>query len=164
MDKLFARRPHIVSCQDDILTKESSDMEHLDNLDRVLKKLSTSGLWVRLNKYKFIAPSVTYLGHRIDSEGLHPTEDKIQAIRDTPAPHNVTELKAFLGLFPFYARYVSNIVDKLGPLYHLLQKGCPLEMGIRSFFSVSAGGGATTDESCPDPLRPQEGTYPYLWC
>ena len=36
---------------------------------------------------------------------------------------NVTELKAFLGLFQFYSRYVPNVADKLGPLYHRLQKG-----------------------------------------
>ena len=70
-----------------------------------------------------MAPSVTYLGHRIDSEGLHPTEEKVRAIRDAPAPRNVTELKAFLGMFQFYARYVPNVSEKLGPLYHLLQKG-----------------------------------------
>ena len=70
-----------------------------------------------------MAPSVTYFGHQIDLEGLHPTEGKIQAVRDAPAPHNVTELKAFLGLFQFYSRYVPNIADKLDPLYCLLWKG-----------------------------------------
>ena len=51
---------------------------------RVLKKLSDSSLRGKLDECKFMAPSVTYLGHRIVSEGLHPTEDKIQAIRDAP--------------------------------------------------------------------------------
>ena len=103
-DNLFTSEPYVVSYQDDILITESSDTEHLDNLDRVLKKLSASGLWVRLDKCKFMAPSVTYLGHWIDSEGLYSTEDKIRAIRDAPALRNVTELKAFLGLFHFYSR------------------------------------------------------------
>ena len=69
-----------------------------------------------------MTPSVTYLDHRIDLEGLHPTEDKIRAIKDAPALHNVTALKTFLGLFQFYSRYVPNIADKLGSLYRLLQK------------------------------------------
>ena len=70
---------------------------------------------VRLDKCKFMAPSITYLSHQIDSEGLHPIEDKIWAIRDALAPFNITELKAFLGLFQFYSRYIPNIADKLGP-------------------------------------------------
>ena len=90
---------------------------------RVLKKLSVSGLRVKLDKCKFMAPSVTYLGHQIDLEGPHPTEDKMRAVRDAPAPRNVTELKAFLELFQFYSRYVPNVADKLRPLYHLLRKG-----------------------------------------
>ena len=36
----------------------------------------------------------------------------------------MTELKAFLGLFYFYSRYVPDVADKLGPsLYYLLRKG-----------------------------------------
>ena len=89
----------------------SSDAEHLDNLDSLEKTLS---LWTQSQ-----TPSVTYLGHQIDSQGLHPTEDKIQAIRDAPAPRNVTELKAFLQLFQFYSRYIPNVADKL---YRLLQR------------------------------------------
>ena len=88
-----------------------------------MKKVSASGLQVRLDKCKFVAPSVTYLGHRIDSEGLNPIEEKIRAIRDVPALRNVTVLKVFLGLFQFYSRDVLNIADELGPLYYLLQNG-----------------------------------------
>ena len=97
MDNLFTREPQVVSYQDDIQITGSLDAEHLDNLDRVLKKLSASGLQVRFDKCKFMALSVTYLGHQIDLEGLHPTEDKIWAIRDAPGSRKVTELKAFLG-------------------------------------------------------------------
>ena len=70
-----------------------------------------------------MASSVTYLGHWINSEGLHPTEEKIHTIQDAPAPYSQTKLKAFLGLFQFYARYIPNVTDKLSPLYYLLWKG-----------------------------------------
>ena len=145
MNNLFAREPH-VSYQDDILITESSDVEHLDYLNRILKKLSASGLRVRLDKYKSMAPSVTYLGRQIDLEGLHPTEEKIRAIRDAPALHNVTELKPFQGLFQFYSRYFPNVADKLSPLYLSVVEGCFLEVGNRSLFSVSTSERIITDE------------------
>ena len=44
---------------------------------------------------------VTYLGHEIDGEGLHPTEDQFAAICDAPRPKDVTALKSFLGLIMF---------------------------------------------------------------
>ena len=37
-------------------------------------------------------PKIEYLGHIIDAEGLHPTEEKVKAIREAPKPKNVGEL------------------------------------------------------------------------
>ena len=34
--------------------------------------------------------------------GIHPTADKIKAIQEALQPHNVTELKSFLGLLSYY--------------------------------------------------------------
>ena len=49
MDNLFVREPRVVSYQDDILITGSYDTEHLGNLERILKTLSASGLWIRLD-------------------------------------------------------------------------------------------------------------------
>ena len=38
----------------------------------------------------FLAPSVVYLGHVIDSQGLHPTPEKVRAIQEAPQPENNT--------------------------------------------------------------------------
>ena len=40
--------------------------------------------------------AVSYLGYTIDEDRLHPTEEKLQAIRDVPSPKNVTQLKSYL--------------------------------------------------------------------
>ena len=45
-----------------------------------------------------MASSVSYLGHVIDAEELHPLPDNVQAIEEAPTPRNVTELKSYLGL------------------------------------------------------------------
>jgi len=66
-------------------------------------------------------PEVTYLGHRIDKEGLHPTEDKIKAILQAPAPKKITELRAFLGLLNYYGKFLLNLSTVLAPLHKLLQ-------------------------------------------
>ena len=58
---------------DDILVKGASLEEHLESLSKVLEHLQAAGL--RLNRAKcfFLRPSITYLGHVIDKDGLHPT-------------------------------------------------------------------------------------------
>ena len=101
--------------------------EHLKNLGAVLEKLVAAGLKLNRNKCVFMAPSVKYLGHCIDKDGLHPTEDKVKCIKEVVTPQNVTELKAFLGLVNYYARFLPHLAAKMAPLYRLLLKQCPWE-------------------------------------
>ena len=69
-----------------------------------------------------MAPSVEYFGHRIDKDGLHPTENMVKCIKEAATPKNVTELKAFLRLMNYYERFLPHLATKLAPMYHLLQK------------------------------------------
>ena len=107
---------------DDILVTGSSIEEHLQNLDKVLGRLESAGL--RLNKSKcfFLRPSIEYLGHVIDEEGLHPTEEKVKAIREAPRPKNIAELRSFLGIINYYSRFLPNLSTRLASLYQLLHK------------------------------------------
>ncbi len=67
-----------------------------------------------------MAESVVYLGHRIDREGLHLTEDKVKAVQDAPEPRNVADLRSYLGLLTYYGKFLRNLATTLNPLYRLL--------------------------------------------
>ena len=54
-----------------------------------------------------------YLGHKVNSDGIHPTADKIKAIKDAPQPRNATELKSFLGLLSYYSKFLPNMSTTL---------------------------------------------------
>ena len=41
---------------------------------------------------------VEYLGHKITSQGLQPTDEKVWAILKAPAPTNMSQLKSFQGM------------------------------------------------------------------
>ena len=90
---------------DDILVTGSTEVAHLRALDEVLGRLEQAGLRVKRSKCVFMRPSVTYLGHMIDAEGLHPLDNRVRAIRDAPRPRSatghfelVTDHKPLLGL------------------------------------------------------------------
>ena len=74
-------------------------------------------------------PSVEYLGHHISSDGLHPTPDKIRAISEAPAPTNVPQLHAFLGMVNYYATFLSRFSSLLPSLYRLLHKNARWSWG-----------------------------------
>ena len=101
MDNLLKGIPGVCAYLDDILITGSSEEEHLSALEDVLHRLAKAGLRVKKHKCQFMVPSVSYLGHLIDAEGLHPLPDKIQAVQDAPAPRNVHTLKSYLGMLTY---------------------------------------------------------------
>ncbi len=122
IDGLVQGIPHVAAYMDDILVMGETELQHLQNLEAVLGRLNTAGVRLKKSKCQFMAPEVEYLGHRINSDGLHPTVDKIKAIQDAPQPQNVTELKSFLGFLSYYSKVLPNMSTTLAPLYALLQK------------------------------------------
>ena len=114
---------------DDILITGRSDEEHLQRLGENLTRLEAAGLRLRQSKCTFMQPSVEYLGHRISSDGLHPTPDKIRTISEAPAPTNVPQLRAFLGMVNYYAKFLPQLSSVLALLYRLLQKNARWSWG-----------------------------------
>lgn len=72
-----------------------------------------------------LLPEVKFLGHRIDSEGIYPTNDKVGAITEAGAPTNKQELQYFLGLLTFYGRFLENGATVVHDLYNLLKNDVP---------------------------------------
>ena len=82
-----------------------SEEQHLAILNEVLSRLEKAG--VRL-KSVFMAGKVTYLGHRLNREGIQPTGMKVEAINQAPKPRNLSELRAFLGMVNFYGKFIPD--------------------------------------------------------
>ena len=117
--------PGVVAYLDDILITGSTYAEHLAALKEVLSRLQKAGLRVKREKCQFMMPSVTYLGYRIGTEGIHPLPEKVQAIKEAPRPTNPSELKAYLGILTYYSKFLPKMSTVLAPLYRLLRKDVP---------------------------------------
>ena len=74
-------------------------------------------------------PEVEYLSHKINREGLQPSDSKVAAIVEAPLPKNVSELKSFLGMVNYYGKFLSNLSTTWVPLYRLLRKGTLWQWG-----------------------------------
>ena len=100
---------------DDILTTGPTEAEHLATLEEVFRRLHEAGLRSKKEKCVFMAPSVVYLRHKIDAEGLHPVPEKVKVIQEAPTPKNVSELKSYLGLLSYYSKFLPNSSTVLSP-------------------------------------------------
>lgn len=62
-----------------------------------------------MSECRFMLSSMTYLGQRFDEEGVHPTDERLKAIRDIPAPTNQNQLRSFLGAINYYAKFIIQL-------------------------------------------------------
>ncbi|GJY56508.1 putative reverse transcriptase domain-containing protein [Tanacetum coccineum] len=88
----------------------------LQHLELVMDTMSFSEkLYAKFLKCDFWLDSVQFLGHVIDSNGVHVDPAKIEAIKNWAAPTTPTEVRQFLGLAGYYRRHgvlVSIISDR----------------------------------------------------
>ena len=123
MDRILQGLP--VACYlDDILIATKTEEEHDQLLEQTLERLEKAGIRLKQEKCEFYAKELQYLGHCINATGIHPTEEKVQAIKEAPRPENVSQLRAFLGLMNYYSKFIPQAASRLAPLYKLLQKNC----------------------------------------
>ena len=108
---------------DDIIITGKNDQEHLDHLEEVLKRLQEHGLRINREKCDFFQKKVTYCGHEVDRDGLHKTQEKIDAVVNAPRPENVQQVRSFLGLVNYYHKFLPNLATTLNPLNQLLEQG-----------------------------------------
>ncbi|PFX11106.1 Retrovirus-related Pol polyprotein from transposon 17.6 [Stylophora pistillata] len=130
MENLLQGIPQVIVRMDDILISGKDDNDHMAKLEAVLKKLSTAGLRLRREKCFFMVPEVTYSGYVINGRGIKPVAAKVEAIQNAPAPGNVTQLRAFLGMLNYH-RFLPDIATVLQPLHKL--EALAIIFGVKKF-------------------------------
>nr|GEW01162.1 hypothetical protein [Tanacetum cinerariifolium] len=81
---------------DDILIYSKHEEEHKEHLKAILKLLKKEELYAKFSKCEFWIPKVQFLGHVIDSQGIHVDPAKIESVKDWASPKSPTEIRQFL--------------------------------------------------------------------
>lgn len=85
-----------------------------------MARLQKFELRLNVSKCGFFQTSVVYLGHQITATGISPTQKRIKSVAEAPIPTNA-ELKSFLGMITFNARFLPSLLVMLHPLYKVLR-------------------------------------------
>lgn len=107
---------------DDIAVLGKNFDHHMENLEKVLKRLIEVNLKLKPSKCFFARQKIKFLGYEIDQNGIKPNMDKIKAITQMPTPKNGAETLSFLGCINFYRKHIQNFSIIASPLYHLTKK------------------------------------------
>ncbi|GJW49862.1 putative reverse transcriptase domain-containing protein, partial [Tanacetum coccineum] len=133
---------------DDILIYSKTKEEHDAHLRLILELLKKEELYAKFLKCDFWLSKVQFLGHVIDSEGIHVDPAKIESIKDWESPKTPTEIRQFLDkkeLNKLQHRWLELLSDYDYELrYHLgkanmvadalSQKSRPKPLRVRALF------------------------------
>ena len=112
----------VLAYLDDILIYSKSEAEHKQHLHEIFSILRKEKLYASFKKCEFWRTQVHFVGHVVTRAGLYPTEDKLLAIKNWPAPTDVKGVQSFLGLVNYYRKFLPNIAKTVQPLTNLTKK------------------------------------------
>ncbi|GJU98748.1 putative nucleotidyltransferase, ribonuclease H [Tanacetum coccineum] len=107
---------------DDILIYSRNKEVHANHLRIIFKLFKKEKLYAKFSKCDFWISIVQFLGHLIDSQGLHIDPSKIEAVKNWTSPTTPTEIQQFLGLAGYYRRFIKDFSKIAKSLTELTQK------------------------------------------
>ena len=119
MANLLKDQEGVAAIQDGIIVFGSSVAEHDARLQQVFATIEKSGMKLNEKKCEIRKPKICYFGNMVSEEGMKPDPDKVKAIQDLPAPHNVAELRQVLGMIN--GRFLPNLSRVASPMSELLK-------------------------------------------
>ena len=118
-NKALAGIPGIFKLVDDILVFGSTKEELLERIKLIFKRCQDHRITLSDTKHQ-VGNEVKFAGHIESDKGVRPDPEKIEAIKNSPEPNNVTDLRSFLGLANQFGDYSPDLRHSLEPLKPLL--------------------------------------------
>jgi len=115
----------VVIYLDNILIYSNNMSKHHQHVKEVLKHLYKTGLYAKVEKYKFHSESVEYLEYILSPSGLTMSNNKVKIIQDWLEPRKVKDIQSFLDFANFYHWFIFNYLNIVIPLTQLIWKDIP---------------------------------------
>ena len=87
---------------DKVVIYSSTQEEHIEHLQAILKCFHLHGLKLKPSKCEFFQEKIEYLGHSVSSKGVWSSRDNLKAIAKYPEPTAYAAIKGFVGMVGHY--------------------------------------------------------------
>lgn len=100
---------------DDIFVASDNEEDHYEHLQILFDRLNQYGLVINTTKCVFGVKEIEFLGYTVNSDGIKPLPERVEAINNFPKPENVKQLRRFLGMVNFYRRLLVKRQRQCNP-------------------------------------------------
>lgn len=122
MDTLLAGIDGAAAYLDDLIVFGKNEQDHQKNLEAVLIRLEEYGITLKIEKCRFFQRELKYLGRIVDAQGTRPDPEKVEAVKNMPAPKNTSQLRSYIGAVAYYTQFIPNMRQLRAPMDKLLEK------------------------------------------
>ena len=115
--------PHVVQGYlDDLLCATSSHTQMLEDISKVLQRLSSANLKLSPKKCKFGVKQVNFLGYNLSAEGYKPMKSKVNGILACKPPDSIKAIRSFIGCVQYFRSSIPNFATLSANLTNLTRK------------------------------------------
>ena len=90
--------PNVTGIADDIIIADSTQQEHDQAFVSMLEAKRKNNVDLNSTKLQFKQKSLSFFGLTITQEGIQPSKDKLEAIKNIQTPTNAKDLLTLLGM------------------------------------------------------------------
>jgi hypothetical protein len=97
----------------DCIVHGHTEEEFLTRLRKVLDRFQEYGVTLNPNKCRFGMEAIEYLGHYIDKDGIHFSQEKLKTVFNCPYSVLVKDLSTFMGMVNYFGEHIPHLAEEL---------------------------------------------------
>ena len=129
MEQILFRIDRVQISIDDVIVHAVTMEELINRLRKVFERCRANNLRLNQSKCEFGVTKISVLGHVVSADGIKPDPKKCEAIKATPPPKNVSDLRSFLGTCGYVSKFIPNYANIVEPLRKLTRSEVKFSWG-----------------------------------
>ncbi|GJR68890.1 reverse transcriptase domain-containing protein [Tanacetum coccineum] len=107
---------------DDLVIKSRTEQEVIIDIEETFKTLKDINMKLNPKKCTFGMREGTFLGYKVNADGLHVCPDKVEVVLSLPSPKCLKDVQRLNGKLARLNRFLSKSAEKSLPFFKTLKK------------------------------------------